>query len=248
MRVLLASVEDVADVKSWSGTPFHIHRGLLDAGIDVVTASPLRERFGLPLKAAQFARNAPRRPLLFPPARTGDPRRLRGTDPRGGRAAPARSGARTQHDAGGPAAARRPRRDVDGRHLRRAGRLLPDLHGSVPAVPAARACDGAGGAASGSRWRSTPPSGRRRQPWSPTASRRSGWPSCPTGRTSPIPAHAAGTPGRHLPAPARRTRVGAQGHRPARSRPRNCSVPVACPRRWTSSAARRPPGWTCRRT
>lgn len=58
MRVLLASVEDVADVKSWSGTPFHIHRGLLDAGIDVVTASPLRERFGLPLKAAQFARNA----------------------------------------------------------------------------------------------------------------------------------------------------------------------------------------------
>lgn len=58
MRVLLASVEDVADVKSWSGTPFHIHRGLLDAGIDVVTASPLRERFGLPLKAAQAARNA----------------------------------------------------------------------------------------------------------------------------------------------------------------------------------------------
>jgi glycosyltransferase involved in cell wall biosynthesis len=57
MRLLLASVEDVADVKSWSGTPFHIHRGLLDAGIDVVTASPLRERFGLPLKSAQFGRN-----------------------------------------------------------------------------------------------------------------------------------------------------------------------------------------------
>ncbi|HXV93156.1 MAG TPA: glycosyltransferase family 4 protein [Pseudonocardia sp.] len=56
-RVLLASVEDVADVRAWSGTPFHMHRALLDAGVDVVVASPLRERFALPLKAAQLVRN-----------------------------------------------------------------------------------------------------------------------------------------------------------------------------------------------
>jgi glycosyltransferase involved in cell wall biosynthesis len=58
MRILLASAEDVEDVRSWSGTPFHMHQGLVDAGLDVVTASPLRERFGLPLKAVQAARNA----------------------------------------------------------------------------------------------------------------------------------------------------------------------------------------------
>lgn len=58
MRVLLASVEDASDITSWSGTPFHMRQGLIDAGIDVVDASPLRERFGLPLKVAQAGRNA----------------------------------------------------------------------------------------------------------------------------------------------------------------------------------------------
>lgn len=57
MRILLASIEDVTDVKSWSGTPHHMHRALLDAGVDVVTASPLRERLGLPLKAIEEVRN-----------------------------------------------------------------------------------------------------------------------------------------------------------------------------------------------
>lgn len=57
MRVLLASVTDVHDVRSWSGTPSAMHKALLGAGLDVVLASPLRERFGLPMKAAQLARN-----------------------------------------------------------------------------------------------------------------------------------------------------------------------------------------------
>ena len=58
MRVLFASAEDARDITSWSGTPFHMRQGLLDAGVDVVDASPLHERFGLPLKVAQAARNA----------------------------------------------------------------------------------------------------------------------------------------------------------------------------------------------
>ena len=57
MRVLFASVEDACDITSWSGTPFHMRQGLMDAGVDVVDASPLRERFGMPLKVAQAARN-----------------------------------------------------------------------------------------------------------------------------------------------------------------------------------------------
>lgn len=57
MRVLLASVEDARDITSWSGTPFHMRQALVDAGIDLVDASPLRERLGLPLKAVQAARN-----------------------------------------------------------------------------------------------------------------------------------------------------------------------------------------------
>lgn len=58
MRVLMVAVEDARDITSWSGTPFHMRQGLIDAGVDLVDASPLRERFGLPFKAAQVARNA----------------------------------------------------------------------------------------------------------------------------------------------------------------------------------------------
>jgi glycosyltransferase involved in cell wall biosynthesis len=58
MRVLIASVEDVHDIRSWSGTPHHMHASLVAAGLDVVSASPLRERLGLPLKAVQATRNA----------------------------------------------------------------------------------------------------------------------------------------------------------------------------------------------
>ena len=57
MRILLASVEDVHDVRSWSGTPFHMHAALCDAGADVVTAGPLHERFSLPFKVLQATRN-----------------------------------------------------------------------------------------------------------------------------------------------------------------------------------------------
>lgn len=57
MRILLASVEDVRDVRSWSGTPFHMFRALSDAGHEVVPASPLRQRLNLPLKGVQWARN-----------------------------------------------------------------------------------------------------------------------------------------------------------------------------------------------
>ena len=58
VRILMASVEDVRDIRSWSGTPNHMHAGLVDAGLDVRIASPLRERLGWPLKALQGARNA----------------------------------------------------------------------------------------------------------------------------------------------------------------------------------------------
>ena len=58
MRVLFASVEDAREVTAWSGTPFHMVQALTAAGVDVVLASPLGERLGLPWKAVQAARNA----------------------------------------------------------------------------------------------------------------------------------------------------------------------------------------------
>jgi glycosyltransferase involved in cell wall biosynthesis len=58
MRILLASVDDVCDIRGWSGTPFHLYRALQAAGLDVVLASPLRERCGHVLKVVQFAHNA----------------------------------------------------------------------------------------------------------------------------------------------------------------------------------------------
>lgn len=57
MRILMVSVEDVHDVRSWSGTPFHMLRALSDAGHEVVSASPLRQRLNTPLKGLQWARN-----------------------------------------------------------------------------------------------------------------------------------------------------------------------------------------------
>ncbi len=57
MRILFVSVQDATDVGSWSGIPYYMCRALADSGADVVLASPLRERFGLPFKAAQAARN-----------------------------------------------------------------------------------------------------------------------------------------------------------------------------------------------
>lgn len=58
MRILMASVEDVSQIRSWSGTPYHMYRALRAAGADVVLASPLEERFSLALRAVQVARNA----------------------------------------------------------------------------------------------------------------------------------------------------------------------------------------------
>lgn len=57
MRVLFASVEDVHNVGAWSGTPHHVHAALVGSGTEVMAVSPLPERFGLPLKAAQAVHN-----------------------------------------------------------------------------------------------------------------------------------------------------------------------------------------------
>ncbi len=53
----MASVEDVSQIRSWSGTPYHMYRALRGAGAEVVLASPLEERFSLVLRALQVARN-----------------------------------------------------------------------------------------------------------------------------------------------------------------------------------------------
>lgn len=58
MRVLFVSKDDAADVNSWSGTPFHMLEALREAFGDVVNVSPLKQRYGFPFKAAQFAHNA----------------------------------------------------------------------------------------------------------------------------------------------------------------------------------------------
>lgn len=57
MRILFASVDDARDVGAWSGTPYYMCRALARSGVEVVLASPLRERFALPFKAVQTARN-----------------------------------------------------------------------------------------------------------------------------------------------------------------------------------------------
>ncbi len=57
MRILMASVDDVEDIRGWSGTPYHMYRALVGAGAEVVLASPLRERGRLAFGALQTVRN-----------------------------------------------------------------------------------------------------------------------------------------------------------------------------------------------
>jgi len=57
VRAAFVSIDDPHDFRSWSGTPFHMMRGLRDAGVETISIGPLRRPGRLPMKAVGRVHN-----------------------------------------------------------------------------------------------------------------------------------------------------------------------------------------------